>query len=68
MQSKPDESASIFRWIADALLNTKGAIYQLLNKLTVSAEKDLTDAAQTVHRCHIVYFSCQQINPSGFLY
>jgi hypothetical protein len=51
MQSKPDNSASVFNWIADALLNTKGAVYQLLNKLTVLAEKDLTDSAQTVHRC-----------------
>ena len=50
MQSSTDTAVAVFNWIADAMLNTKGAMYQLLTKQTTNADKDDSDEAQNIRR------------------
>ena len=54
------ESFDVFNWIADALLNSKGAMYQMLTKQTQSMEKDSNDDTQTVRRYSNVLLCLQK--------
>jgi len=61
MQSRPDTTVAVFNWIAEAMLNTKGAMYQLLTKLTGNAEKDGSDGAQNIRRLKTTIWSQRSI-------